>query len=172
MRFKDFEITIRGDFPDGESEEDFRKAIASKLGGLTDGKRNADREDDADTVEKIDSGDARWSPPLQQHLDVVKQSLKNSRSLGEVSNQVLDLDSAKKYYEKFHENADPSLHRRLDTQIDLCEGCGRLQISPTLRQQLGENSWRQIQRSWHQILQQYQAPAARHQHTCHQCSNK
>jgi hypothetical protein len=171
MRFKDFEITIRGDFPDGESEEDFRKAIARKLGGLSDGAGNADRQDDADTVEKIDSGDARWSPPLQQHLDVVKQSLKNTKTLGEVSNQIIDLDSAKKYYEKFHETADPSLrHQQIDREIQMCESCGRLLLDQNVRRRLGESSYRRVQQAWQQIMQKYQAPALDQRSACSQCS--
>lgn len=172
MRFKDFEITIRGDFPDGQSEEDFRKAIAKKLGGLSD---TADREDDVETVEKIDAGDARWSPPLQQHLDVVKQSLKNTQALGEVSNQIIDLDSAKKYYEKFHESTNHERHligNQINSQVQICESCGGLLIGNTVRRKLGESAYQRVQKAWHQIMKVHQAPASHSNHQCTQCSNK
>lgn len=170
MRFKDFEITIRGDFDDGDSEKDFRKAIAKKLGGLTD---NQDRVDDEATVKKIDDGEARWSPPLQQHLDVVKQSLGNARNLGEVSSQVVDIDSAKKYYEKFHEHAINNNHlleNQTTDQVTMCGNCGRLLIAETVKRRLGSFGYQKIQEAWNRMLKVHKTPASNPHYQCSNCS--
>ena len=135
MRFRDFEITIHGDFGDGDSEQDFRAAIAQKLGALGGG---SERDHEAKTIEKIEAGDARWSPPLQQHLDIVKQSLDN-QTLGEVKNQIIPLDTAEVTFED-------SASTNIDDQIKMCESCGRLMLGDQVRHKLGESSYQKIQK--------------------------
>lgn len=156
MRFKDFQIVIHGDFESGDDELDLRKAISKKLGGL--GATTNDIE--AQNVQKIDDGEARWAPPLQQHLDVVKQSLTNA-NVSETSSKILDLHAAKQHYEKYHESVKPknrSLteeHRRLIESIDICRNCGHLIIGETITESVSANLVKSIQRKWSAIAETY-----------------
>ena len=168
MRFKDFEITIHGDFESGDDEQDLRSAIARKLGGLS--AKTSDAE--AQTVGKIDDGDARWSPPLQQHLDVLKQSLESADNKSDVGNQILDLDAAKRYYEKFHESTHRSsrlLEYQVRTELNMCAFCGRLMLGESLRLRLTETVCQNIQRAWDQLIQRYSAPAQSCEQRSHRC---
>lgn len=156
MRFKDFEIVIHGDFESGDDELDLRSAIAKKLGGLS--AKTTDQE--AETVEKIDSGEARWAPPLQQHLDVLKQSLANTSDEEKTSSQILELDAAKKYYDKYHESHTPrgKLLEAVQTDISLCQSCGNLVISNTLKESLNRSKLNKIAEAWQRLKMHYGAP--------------
>ena len=156
MRFKDFEIVIHGDFESGDDELDLRSAIAKKLGGLS--AKTTDQE--AETVEKIDNGEARWAPPLQQHLDVLKQSLANTSDEEKTSSQILELDAAKKYYDKYHENRTPrgKLLEAVQSDITLCHSCGNLVIGNTLKESLHHNKLNKILEAWQRLKAHYGVP--------------
>lgn len=159
MRFKDFEIVIHGDFESGDDEQDLRSAIAKKLGGLTTKTSNAE----AETVEKINTGDARWSPPLQQHLDVLKQSLENTQNPEKTGSEILDMDAAKKYYEKYHESHTVSgkalLEQRLAEQIQMCSQCGNLLLGDIICERLGQRRQQRIEHAWSRLVEHYRGSA-------------
>jgi hypothetical protein len=156
MRFKDFEIVIHGDFESGDDELDLRSAIAKKLGGLS--AKTSDAE--AETVQKIEDGDARWAPPLQQHLDVLKQSLANTSDKTETSSQILELDSAKKYYDKYHESISRSgqLIEAVQTDLTFCKSCGKLMLGQQLTESLSDQSLSRITKAWNKLLEHYRVP--------------
>lgn len=156
MRFKDFEIVIHGDFESGDDELDLRSAIAKKLGGLS--AKTSDLE--AQTVDKIEQGEARWAPPLQQHLDVLKQSLANTSDEQKTSSQILELDAAKKYYDKYHEsvNRRGRLVEAVQHDLSMCSTCGNLVMGNILKESLSESVQDKITRAWNRLREHYQAP--------------
>lgn len=157
MRFKDFEIVIHGDFESGDDELDLRSAIAKKLGGLST--KTTDAESQA--VQKINDGEARWAPPLQQHLDVVKQSLANTENVSETSSQILDLHAARQHYEKYHESLVPSdralmeQRQHLIDDISVCRHCGHLIMGPAIVESVSTKTLKTIQRKWAVIAESY-----------------
>jgi hypothetical protein len=158
MRFKDFEIVIHGDFDSGDDELDLRSAIAKKLGGVSAKTSDADAE--AETVQKIEDGDARWAPPLQQHLDVIKQSLANTSVKAETSSQILELDASKKYYDKYHESISHSgqLIEAVQTDLSFCKSCGKLMLGQQLTESLSDQSLNRITNAWNKLLEHYRVP--------------
>jgi hypothetical protein len=157
MRFKDFEIVIHGDFESGDDELDLRSAIAKKLGGLSAKTSDAQTQ----TVQKIEDGEARWAPPLQQHLDVVKQSLTNTDRVSENSSKILDLHAARQHYEKYHESAAPSNHALLEhhqhmiNDIRLCKHCGHLIMGPVITESVAAATLNSVMSKWAVIAESY-----------------
>jgi hypothetical protein len=157
MRFKDFEIVIHGDFESGDDELDLRSAIAKKLGGLS--AKTSDAE--AETVQKIEDGDARWAPPLQQHLDVVKQSLENTENVKENSTQILDLHAARQHYEKYHESqsrkesAILEQRKSITEQISFCGQCGHLVLGKAITEGLDRGKIQRLCEKWAVIAKKY-----------------
>lgn len=98
MRIKDFTLTFNGEI--GEEE---KINLASVLGNIIGNKidlsvgSSKQPETEADTIEKIDNGEAKWVGPLQQHLDAVK-----------VGAGVAALEESK------------------NDSVRICEDCGRL----------------------------------------------
>jgi hypothetical protein len=146
MRFKDFEIVIHGDFESGDDELDLRSAIAKKLGGLG----STPKDQEAETVEKIENGEARWAPPLQQHLDVLKQSLTNNESSHQTGDQIT------KYQSSHAPNGQ--LLEAVQTEITLCSRCGNLIISNTLKESLHIDKLNKIAEAWQRLKSHYGAP--------------
>lgn len=134
MRFKDFEIVIHGDFESGDDELDLRSAIAQKLSSLN----HSAEEIQNQTIEKIDDGEAKWSPPLQQHLDTIKQAV--------VTNNV------------FNEQASKNT---MIENITLCSKCNHLIIQNQLITESFTKSWDNIQKTWTKLLQHYQLTTPR-----------
>lgn len=163
MRFKDFEIVIHGDFESGDDELDLRSAIAKKLSGL---KTNTS-DQEAETVDKIDNGEARWAPPLQQHLDVLKQSLANTSNPEGTSSQILELDAAKKYYDKYHESRSHrgKLLEAVQHDLSMCSKCGSLKLGTSLKESLDERTQTRIRQAWNRLKEHYHAPKK----NCNQC---
>jgi len=156
MRFKDFEIVIHGDFESGDDELDLRSAISKKLGGLS--AKTSDAE--AETVQKIEDGEARWAPPLQQHLDVLKQSLANTSDKEGTSSQILELDAAKKYYDKYHESIARrgQLIEAMQTDLSFCKTCGKLLLGQQLTESLSIQTRQRINQAWNKLLEHYRVP--------------
>lgn len=156
MRFKDFEIVIHGDFESGDDELDLRSAIAKKLGGMS--AKTSDAE--AETVQKIEDGEARWAPPLQQHLDVLKQSLANTSDKEGTSSQILELDAAKKYYDKYHESIARrgQLIEAMQTDLSFCKTCGKLLLGQQLTESLSIQTRQRINQAWNKLLEHYRVP--------------
>lgn len=163
MRFKDFEIVIHGDFESGDDELDLRSAIAKKLGGLSAKTSDAETE----TVQKIEDGEARWAPPLQQHLDVLKQSLANTANPEGTGSQILELDAAKKYYDKYHEGKQHRgrLLEAVQHDLSMCSICGTLKLGIALTESLDKQTQYRIQQAWQRLKSHYQAP----KHSCNSC---
>lgn len=152
MRFKDFEIVIHGDFESGDDELDLRGAIAKKLGGMNT--QSADLE--AQTIEKIDNGDARWAPPLQQHLDVVKQSLVGADGRSQNGTTVASLATPGPHNEDQNSTDAPILEQRSAiNEINICGRCGHLIIGPRLSESFSARLISSIQSKWAVIAEKY-----------------
>jgi hypothetical protein len=129
MRFKDFEIVIHGDFESGDDELDLRSAIAKKLGSLSQSAEQIQNQ----TIEKIEDGDAKWSPPLQQHLDTIKQAVATDTV----------------FAENINNNA------QLLENISICTKCNHLIIKQQPITESFHKSWANIQKNWAKLLEHY-----------------
>lgn len=101
------------------------------------------------------------APPLQQHLDVVKQSLANTENVSETSSQILDLHAARQHYEKYHESLVPSdralmeQRQHLIDDISVCRHCGHLIMGPAIVESVSTKALKPIQRKWAVIAESY-----------------
>lgn len=154
MRFKDFKIVINGDFASHEDEQDLRSTIAGKLSdtfnqvsskqpsiqmppAITPGLTPEEAEEE--TIERIEDGTARWSPPLQQHLDVVKQSLMQNFPVTEDQSA----DSLKDVSKKIAES------------VGICERCSSLVFGSYITENIDENRYKKIQSGWRRVMERY-----------------
>lgn len=137
MRFKDFEIVIHGDFSSGDDELDLRSAIAQQLGTL----KSKSSDPEAETLEKINSGDAKWAPPLQQHLDVIKQSVSDNAPV-ELSEDLMS----------------SSLSSVLHQELNFCKNCGKLCWGPRLLESVNIATRNKISQVWNKVLNHYGVP--------------
>jgi hypothetical protein len=131
MRFKDFDIVIHGDFESGGDELDLRGAIAKKLGMMMDPQAAA-KEKEAAEIEKIEQGKAKWSTPLQQHLDAVKQT-------ADAVSENPDGAAAAVTVPSGYDNM-------MRESISACRWCGRLMMP----QQLSETKQQRLLELWQQ----------------------
>ena len=134
MRFKDFDIVIHGDFESGGDELDLRGAIAKKLGMMMDPQAAA-KEKEAAEIEKIEQGKAKWSTPLQQHLDAVKQT-------ADAVSENPDGAAAAVTVPSGYDNM-------MRESISACRWCGRLMLP----QNLNEAKQQQLKELWNQKRQ-------------------
>lgn len=131
MRFKDFDIVIHGDFESGNDELDLRGAIAKKLGVMMDPEAAAQAKDDQEKQD-IEQGKAKWAPPLQQHLDAVKQTA--DAVTGNNISAASSITVPSGYDSMMRES------------VSACRYCGKLLISDNLNEQKQQ----QLQKFWEQ----------------------
>lgn len=144
MRFREFQITIHGEFDGSADEQQFRQGLVQHMqpapapapAQLTPEPRSAQvvspesGSAQQQVLSQIDQGTARWAPPLQQHLDVIKQSLMQNFPVTESADAAAPV-------------------------LSLCTHCGNLLFSSAVEQRLGIRSCEQLQQRWQAVRTHY-----------------